>query len=310
MTTRSPLLALALTAALLAGCNAGGDAGDADLTGIADGGPFEKVAYNVGYQSGLQFLGQDSSFNYDRFKEGFDRGLAGDSTEIAYALGLQYGLQIRQDTLGALDRNLFLTGLRSALAGDSLLVTAEAAREAQAIVEDSLEVRRLKAQARTNPQAQQQLDLIETNAASSERFLAEVAGRDGVRRLGEGVLYTVDAPGEGASPGPGDRVSVLYKGMFADGTVFDESGDEPATFAVGQVVPGFRDALLDMVEGETRTVYIPADQAYGLLGSPGPGGQGGIPPNSALQFEMTLVEVLDQAPRPQGGQGLPPGFGQ
>ena len=308
MNTRSPLLALALTAALLAGCNAGGDSGNADLSDIDEAGPFEKVAYNVGYQSGLQFLGQDSSFSYDRFKEGFDRGIAGDSAEIAYALGLQYGLQIRQDTLGALDRNLFLSGLRSALAGDSLRVSAEDARLAQAIVEDSLEIRRLKAQAPTNPQAQQQLDQIANNAATSEAFLAEVARRDGVRRLGDGVLYTVTTPGEGASPGPDDRVAVRYRGQFADGTVFDESGDEPATFAVGQVVPGFRAALLDMVEGETRTVWIPSDQAYGLLGQPGPGGQGGIPPNSALQFEMTLVEVI---PTPPGGApGLPPGFGQ
>ncbi len=57
--------------------------------------------------------------------------------------------------------------------------------------------------------------------------------------------------------------------------------------------------------GGQRTIYLSPDLAYGLTGSPGPGGQGGIPPNSALVFDLELVDIVGQQQQPQG---LPEGF--
>ena len=303
---RITVLALAAVA-LIAGCNNSGGGSAADISGIAEGDPFEQVSYNVGYQSGQQFLQTDSSFNYDRFVDGFNRGLEGDSVEIAYALGLQYGLQVRQDTLGTIDKDIFLAGLQASLRGDSVLTTPEQFQRAQAIVEDSVEMRRLRAAAATNPQAAQRLEALRTNAATADSFLTAARALPGATVLEGGVVSVVSAAGDGDSPSPGDRVRVQYRGQFADGTVFDESGEEGTTFGVDQVVPGFRTALLDMKVGGSRTVYLPPDQAYGVMGQQGPGGQGGgIPPNAALQFELTLLEVLDANAQPQ----LPPGFGQ
>ena len=301
------LSSLAVAAAVLvAGCNAQSGGGDADLSDIANGDPFEQVSYNVGYQSGQQFLQTDSSFSYDRFTDGFNRGLAGDSVEIAYALGLQYGLQVRQDSLGAINQDVFLAGLRSALRGDSILTTPEQFQRSQAIVEDSLEMRRLRASAASNPQAAQRLRALRVNAVTADSFLTAAAGLPNARRLEGGVVSVTTDAGTGPSPNPGDRVRVQYRGQFVDGTVFDESGEEGATFSVEQVVPGFRTALLDMKVGGSRMVYLPPDQAYGVMGQQGPGGQGGIPPNSALQFEVTLLEIVPAGAQPQ----LPPGFGQ
>lgn len=295
---------------VLAGCEGAGSGatGSADLDDIADGTPFEQVSYNVGFQSGQSFLNQDSSFSYDRFLDGFNAGLDGDSVEIAYALGLQYGLQLAQDTLNTLDRDVFLAGVRSALQGDTVRISQEQFQAAQAVVEDSMAIRELRGRAQTDETAQRRLAEVQANAVSADSFLTAVAAREGIQRLGDdGVLYTVEEEGTGASPGPRDRVAIRYRGQFANGEVFDQSGEEPAVLSVNQVVPGFRDALLDMEEGETRTVYIPPSEAYGILGQPGRGGQGGIPPNSALQFEITLVEVLNMAP-PQGAfPGAPQG---
>lgn len=64
----------------------------------------------------------------------------------------------------------------------------------------------------------------------------------------------------------GDTVHVHYTGTLADGTVFDSSdGGDPLVFAVGsgEVIPGFDAAVTGMEVGETRTVTIPAAQAYG-----------------------------------------------
>lgn len=65
----------------------------------------------------------------------------------------------------------------------------------------------------------------------------------------------------------GKVVKVHYVGTFDDGTVFDSSiaNDRPITFEcmMGQMIEGFDEAVVDMVEGETKKVHIPAAKAYG-----------------------------------------------
>lgn len=64
----------------------------------------------------------------------------------------------------------------------------------------------------------------------------------------------------------GDTVRVHYTGRLADGTVFDTSqGREPLEFALGsgQVIAGFDDAVEGMSPGESKSVWIPAADAYG-----------------------------------------------
>ncbi|MFO7726774.1 MAG: peptidylprolyl isomerase [Desulfonatronovibrio sp.] len=64
----------------------------------------------------------------------------------------------------------------------------------------------------------------------------------------------------------GTTVKVHYTGKLNDGTVFDTSKErEPLEFTVGEgkVIPGFEEAVRDMESGETKSVTIGSDQAYG-----------------------------------------------
>ena len=64
----------------------------------------------------------------------------------------------------------------------------------------------------------------------------------------------------------GDTVQVHYTVRLDDGTVFDSSvGGEPIEFVLGthHVIPGFEDGVTGMEVGETKTILIPSDQAYG-----------------------------------------------
>jgi len=64
----------------------------------------------------------------------------------------------------------------------------------------------------------------------------------------------------------GDVVSIHYTGTLDDGTQFDSSaGRDPLQFTLGagQVIAGFDDAVEGMAVGESKTVNIPAEQAYG-----------------------------------------------
>jgi peptidylprolyl isomerase len=64
----------------------------------------------------------------------------------------------------------------------------------------------------------------------------------------------------------GNTVKVHYTGKFEDGTVFDTSGDrDPLEFTIvrGRLIPGFEQAVIGMSPGESKTVNIPAGEAYG-----------------------------------------------
>ena len=64
----------------------------------------------------------------------------------------------------------------------------------------------------------------------------------------------------------GDTVKVHYTGTLKDGSVFDTSAErEPLEFKLGegQLIPGFEKAVIGMEEGDSTTVDIPVEEAYG-----------------------------------------------
>jgi FKBP-type peptidyl-prolyl cis-trans isomerase 2 len=65
----------------------------------------------------------------------------------------------------------------------------------------------------------------------------------------------------------GDRVQVHYTDRLADGTIFDSSRQrEPLEFTLGggEILPDVEQAVLGMTAGASKTITIPAAQAYGL----------------------------------------------
>ena len=102
-----------------------------------------------------------------------------------------------------------------------------------------------------------------------------------------GLRYVVLTEGTGdKNPKKGEDVTVHYTGSLLDGKVFDSSVQRgsPATFAVGQVIEGWNEALVTMKKGEKRTLIIPPELGYGAQGYPGV-----IPPNSYLIFDVELI---------------------
>ena len=109
-----------------------------------------------------------------------------------------------------------------------------------------------------------------------------------MRALAAFVLLLAVAGCDSSDPGvveADSTVTVAYEGRLEDGRVFDSN--QRATFSLRNVIPGFRDGMIGMAVGETRTFTIPPDQAYGA--NPPPGSI--IPPNAALVFEVTLLEL-------------------
>lgn len=133
---------------------------------------------------------------------------------------------------------------------------------------------------------------LEANAGAmneelGKKFLEQNAQQEGVKVTESGLQYLVLKEGNGVKPGPEDAVTVHYTGRLIDGTVFDSSVErgEPATFAVGQVIPGWVEGLQLMSEGAAWRLFIPSNLAYG------PHGTGPIQPNSTLIFDVQLIKV-------------------
>ncbi|MDR3167305.1 MAG: peptidylprolyl isomerase [Treponema sp.] len=110
-------------------------------------------------------------------------------------------------------------------------------------------------------------------------------------RTPSGLRYLILKPGRGAKPASGKTVAVNYKGMFLSGEVFDSSDIHggPLEFqaGAGRIIPGWEETVLDMQQGEKRLVIIPPELAYGERGA----GNGAIPGNTFLVFEMELVRI-------------------
>lgn len=103
------------------------------------------------------------------------------------------------------------------------------------------------------------------------------------------VAILREGTGEGAKNG--DTVTVNYTGMFLDGKVFDSSipRGQPFVFKLGagQVIQGWDSGLVGMKVGEKRKLVIPPELAYGSRGA----GNGAIPPNATLVFEVEMLKI-------------------
>jgi FKBP-type peptidyl-prolyl cis-trans isomerase len=119
------------------------------------------------------------------------------------------------------------------------------------------------------------------------------------KATGTSLRTEVLAEGSGDPPRPGDRVSVLYKGMLLDGTVFDQATDPERAFTFrlgrGNVIEGWEEGLQLMKIGEKRRFIIPFELAYGTRGDPPK-----IPRRATLIFEVELlkIEKAESSPPP------------
>ncbi|MFZ5477037.1 MAG: FKBP-type peptidyl-prolyl cis-trans isomerase [Myxococcota bacterium] len=118
------------------------------------------------------------------------------------------------------------------------------------------------------------------------------------KKTKSGLAYKVLQKGTGKDhPKADSRVTVDYTGWTTDGTMFDSSvaRGKPATFGLGNVIPGWTEGVQLMVVGEKTRFWIPADLAYGETPKR-PGAPAGM-----LVFDIELKEIGEAGPGPLGG---------
>ena len=145
-------------------------------------------------------------------------------------------------------------------------------------------------------------------ARQGDDFMARNARAKGVSTTASGLQYRVLQPGQANGPKPTDTDVALvnYEGKFLDGKTFDKSR-QPTPMPVAGVVPGFSEALKLMPKGSKYRIWLPPSLAYGEKGA----GDGAIPPNTPLTFDVEMLDFLPESVlrqmqmQQQLGQGVP-----
>ena len=205
--------------------------------------------------------------------------------KAGYAIGVNIGSNLVAQGLAAdLDVAAIIAGLQESVAGTELKMTQA---DMEAAIQAFSTLQQEKMNAELAAQAQAGVDFLKQNGAKS-----------GVMTTASGLQYSVvseAADASAAMPKETDTVSVHYTGTLIDGTVFDSSVErnEPATFPLNGVIPGWTEGLQLMKVGSKYRFFIPSALAYGEQGAPPV-----IPPNSTLIFDVELLSIEAPAAAP------------
>jgi FKBP-type peptidyl-prolyl cis-trans isomerase FkpA len=199
-----------------------------------------------------------------------------EAQKLGYIIGMDIGSSLKEQ--GAeLDLDALVDAIRATYNSEPLAMTPE---EAASIRETFIAQRRSEAD-------QQRDSMASINAAEGEKFLLENRVKEGVQVTDSGLQYKVVVMGEGAKPAASNKVTVHYRGTLLNGEEFDSSysRNQPTSFQLDQVIPGWTEGVQLMPVGSKFLFYIPPDLGYGANGG------GPIGPNATLIFEVELLSI-------------------
>lgn len=202
--------------------------------------------------------------------------LVTDEQKVSYGFGLQFGDQLRKNSFDGLELDAVIAGIQHWYNDQQAAMT-------DADLNPSYQVIQQKQQTKA-------AELGAKRAQLAEQFMITNAEREEVTTTASGLQYEVLEAGSGPSPAGQSTVVTHYHGTLVDGTVFDSSVErgQPAEFGVNQVIPGWTEALQLMSVGDKWRIACPPHLAYGEQGA-----GDSIPPNTALVFEIHLIEIKD-----------------
>ncbi len=197
--------------------------------------------------------------------------------KASYALGSDLAKNFQQQGV-EIDIPALVLGMQDVMENKSLRLTD--AEMQQAVNEVKKQVMQKQAEARKK--------LAEDNAQKGEAFLAKNKKRDDVKVTKSGLQYRIIEPGKGATPKEDDVLTANYKGTLIDGTEFDSSYSRgtPIEFQMGDVIPGWGEALKMMKPGAKWEIFVPPSLGYGSKGAGDI-----IGPNETLIFTIELIKA-------------------
>jgi FKBP-type peptidyl-prolyl cis-trans isomerase FkpA len=145
----------------------------------------------------------------------------------------------------------------------------------------------------TGTQVSQNTDTTSSDSEAAKLLDPTTFGQYDKYKDAQNVQFIDLQKGTGTKIVSGSQVAVVYRGWLTNGTLFDESKTDSngklnafgLTMGQHQVIPGWEAGLDGMLDGGVRLLIIPPALGYGTAG------QGPIPGNSVLVFQVQVVQV-------------------
>jgi FKBP-type peptidyl-prolyl cis-trans isomerase FkpA/FKBP-type peptidyl-prolyl cis-trans isomerase FklB len=204
---------------------------------------------------------------------------------VSYAVGVTLGHMIKEANFGDIDMGKVQKAMNDVLKG-----------------KEKLMVDQLKAGPIIQGYLRKRSEIVAAeNLEKGNKFLETNKTKDSVKVTASGLQYIIRTEGETYKPSDVDTVEVMYKGTLIDGTEFDTNyGQNPAKFAVGNVISGWKEGIKLVGKGGKVKLFIPAALAYGPQQA-----SAKITPNSVLIFDVEIKNVIPgkiPAPQPEATQ--------
>ena len=200
--------------------------------------------------------------------------------DVSYLVGVNFGSFIKGYDFGDLDFQEILNGMTAFIRAKGEYTDPDFAKQFRV---DPNKMNDLF----NSYLAYRRQEKIKKNKQIEDQFMAENALKPGVIVAPSGLQYVIVAGGNEVIPSPKDTICVRYTGKLLDGTVFDETEEEPLELPLERTIMGWQEGLSLIGEGGVIILYIPAILAYGDDGA----ANGLIQPGAALIFTVTLEKV-------------------
>lgn len=126
-------------------------------------------------------------------------------------------------------------------------------------------------------------DYTAENEAEIQQYIAD--NNLNAISVGDGLYYTMDRVGTGATPNINSSITLNYRGYYTDGEQFDANTGSPVTFPLANLIEGWQRGLQYFKAGGKGKLLIPSHLGYGATPP------AGIRPNAVLLFDIELISV-------------------
>ncbi|ALD15457.1 peptidylprolyl isomerase [Buchnera aphidicola (Aphis glycines)] len=205
-----------------------------------------------------------------------------ENEKIGYALGVSLGNYVnqsfeKQKQLGIqLDKYSLLSGIEDAISNNLKLSNQEISKILEKLEE------KIKKATTIQMEKNEKENLIQ-----GQLYMKKFSKIKGAHKTQSGLMYIIDNPGSGEEITENTEITVHYKGFLINGVEFDNSYNrgKPVVFVLKDVILGWQEGLKYIKKGGKIRLVIPPSLGYGHSRF------NGIPGNSTLIFDITLIDV-------------------
>ena len=131
-----------------------------------------------------------------------------------------------------------------------------------------------------------EFEVIDYDVENREEILEYIEDNDlDAIESGSGLFYVIEEEGSGEHPSATSNVTVVYRGYFTDGELFDQSPPTGVALDLDKVIPGWTEGIQYFKEGGSGQLLIPSSLGYGRYGNQD------IPGGSVLVFQVSLTKI-------------------